>query len=618
MVELNPITRDDLRNIAIIAHVDHGKTTLVDGMLRQSGVFRDNQVVAERIMDSGDLERERGITILAKNTAIHWGDTKVNIVDTPGHADFGGEVERVLQMVSGVLLVVDAYEGPMPQTRFVLSKALALGLSLIIVINKIDRAEARPAEVVDETLLLLMELGATDEQLDSPVVYVSARDGIASLDPEVRGSDLVPLFDTIVEHIPAPAGEQDGPLQMMISTVDYNDYLGRIGIGRINRGTLKVGDTVVLANHHSGEVSQPTRISAIYQFEGLQRTPCESGRVGDIVSVSGIDNLEIGDTLCAPDAVEPLSFVKISPPTVIMTFQVNDSPLAGREGKYVTSRHLGNRLMREMETDVSLKVENTDRTDAFKVYGRGELHLSILIETMRRQGYEFAVSKPDVVLRKGQHGLEEPMERLTVDVPEEYVGSVMEKLSRRKGELQEMNAMEGRTRMEFIIPARGLFGYRGEFMTDTRGEGIMSSVFECYGPFKGVISKRNLGSLVATQAGETTPYALNAVQDRGTLFVGPGTEVYAGMVVGAGNRADDIEINVCKRKNLTNMRAAGKDDNVILAPHKQMSLEESLEYIDDDDLLEVTPQNLRIRKRILDPVQRYRTKRRELDQSQNN
>ena len=386
MVELNPITRDDLRNIAIIAHVDHGKTTLVDGMLRQSGVFRDNQVVAERIMDSGDLERERGITILAKNTAIHWGDTKVNIVDTPGHADFGGEVERVLQMVSGVLLVVDAYEGPMPQTRFVLSKALALGLSLIIVINKIDRAEARPAEVVDETLLLLMELGATDEQLDSPVVYVSARDGIASLDPEVRGSDLVPLFDTIVEHIPAPAGEQDGPLQMMISTVDYNDYLGRIGIGRINRGTLKVGDTVVLANHHSGEVSQPTRISAIYQFEGLQRTPCESGRVGDIVSVSGIDNLEIGDTLCAPDAVDPLSFVKISPPTVIMTFQVNDSPLAGREGKYVTSRHLGNRLMREMETDVSLKVENTDRTDAFKVYGRGELHLSILIETMRRQG----------------------------------------------------------------------------------------------------------------------------------------------------------------------------------------------------------------------------------------
>jgi len=603
--------RENLRNIAIIAHVDHGKTTLVDVMLRQSGTFRENQAVNDRVMDSGDLERERGITILAKNTAIHWKDTKINIIDTPGHADFGGEVERVLQMVSGVLLVVDAYEGPMPQTRFVLQKALALGLTVIIVVNKIDRPEARPEEVRDDTLMLLMELGASDEQLDSAVVYVSARDGYASTDPEVRGTDMRPLFDSILENIPCPEGEEDGPTQMLISTIDYNSFLGRIGIGRLNRGKMKVGDTVVLSDYHTGETSAPTRIASMYQFEGLRREPCQEASMGDIVAISGIENLEIGDTLCDPETVEPLPFVKISQPTVVMTFLVNDSPMAGREGKYVTSRHLRDRLMREMETDVSLKVEDTDRTDAFKVYGRGELHLSILIETMRRQGYEFAVSKPDVLTRHGENGLEEPLERLEVDVPDENVGSVMEKLSRRKGEMTEMISRDGRTRITFIIPARGLFGYRGEFMTDTRGEGIMNSTFEGYGPWRGAITKRNLGALVATQAGVTTPYALFGIQDRGTLFVEPGTQVYMGMVVGAGNRADDIEINVCRRKQMTNTRSAGKDDNVILAPAMVPTLEQALEYIDDDELLEVTPENLRIRKRILDSLERFRSKRRE-------
>ncbi len=604
--------REDLRNIAIIAHVDHGKTTLVDAMLRQSGTFRENQTVNERVMDSGDLERERGITILAKNTAIHWKDTKINIIDTPGHADFGGEVERVLQMVNGVLLVVDAYEGPMPQTRFVLQKALALGLTVIIVVNKIDRPEARPEEVRDDTLMLLMELGTSDEQLDSAVVYVSARDGYASLDPAERGEDLKPLFDCILERIPAPEGEADGPTQMLISTIDYNSFLGRIGIGRLNRGSIRVGDSVVLCDYHSGNVSPSTRVTAIYQFEGLRREAVQEAHMGDVVAVSGIENLEIGDTLCDPETVEPLPFVKISQPTVVMTFMVNDSPMAGREGKYVTSRHLRERLMREVETDVSLKVEDTERTDAFKVYGRGELHLSILIETMRRQGYEFAVSKPDVLTRQTENGLEEPLERLEVDVPDESVGSVMEKLSRRKGEMTEMMSRDGRTRITFIIPARGLFGYRGEFMTDTRGEGIMNSVFEGYGPWRGAISRRNLGALVATQAGVTTPYALFGIQDRGTLFVEPGTQVYAGMVVGAGNRADDIEINVCRRKQMTNTRSAGKDDNVILAPAMVPTLEQALEYIDDDELLEVTPQNLRIRKRILDSVERYRSKRREM------
>ncbi len=602
--------REDIRNIAIIAHVDHGKTTLVDAMLRQSGTFRENQTVAERVMDSGDLERERGITILAKNTAIHWRNTKINIIDTPGHADFGGEVERVLQMVSGVLLVVDAYEGPMPQTRFVLTKALALGLSVMIVINKVDRPEARPLEVLDETLLLLMELGASDEQLDSPVIYVSARDGVSGEDPAHLSGDLVPLLDSILEHIPCPEGDEEGPLQMLISTIDYNDYLGRIGIGRIVRGKIAVGDAVVMVNHHSGKTSSPSRVTALYQFEGLNRVPCQDAMMGDVVAISGIENLEIGDTLCPPANPEALPFVKISEPTVVMTFQVNDSPLAGQEGKYVTSRHLGARLFRETETDVSLRVENTDRTDAFKVYGRGELHLSILIETMRRQGYEFAVSKPDVLLQRDEEGrLTEPYEYLHLDVPDENVGSVMDKLSRRKGELQQMVSKDGRTKLEFIIPARGLFGYRSELMTDTRGEGIMHSVFHGYGPYKGAFPRRSLGSLIATQEGTATPYALFGVQDRGTMFIEPGTQCYPGMVVGAGNRSDDIEVNVCKRKQQTNMRAAGKDDNVILNQPRILTLEEALEYIGDDELVEVTPRSIRIRKRILNSLERMRAGR---------
>ncbi len=604
------IKRSDLRNIAIIAHVDHGKTTLVDGMLRQSGTFRKNQEVAERVMDSGDLERERGITILAKNTSIHWKDTQINIVDTPGHADFGGEVERVLQMVSGVLLVVDAYEGPMPQTRFVLQKALELNLALMIVINKIDRPDARPAEVLDDVWMLLMELGCSDDQLDSPVVYVSARDGYASLTPDEHGDTLEPLLDSIVEWMPAPEGDPEAPLQMLISTIDYSDYLGRIGIGRVNRGQVKVGDTVVLANYNSedGSVGIPQKVTALYRFEGLRRVPVTEASMGDIVALSGIENLEIGDTLCPPDAVETLPFVKISPPTVVMTFMVNDSPLAGREGEYVTSRHLRTRLFREQETDVSLKVEDTDRTDAFKVYGRGELHLSILIETMRRQGYEFAVSKPDVLLRQGPDGLEEPMERLVVDVPEEYLGAVVDKLSRRKGEMVAMNGREGRVRAEFIIPSRGLFGYRSDLMTDTHGQGNMTSVFEGYAPMKGAISSRAMGSLVASHDGETTPYALHLVQSRGTLFVNPNTQVYAGMVVGQCNRPEDIEINVCKKKQLTNMRSAAKDENVILSPAWVPTLEQAIEYIDDDELLEVTPRSLRIRKKILDYTQRYRAR----------
>jgi len=604
------ITRDDLRNIAIIAHVDHGKTTLVDSMLRQSGTFRKNQAVEDRVMDSGDLERERGITILAKNTSISWKDTFINIVDTPGHADFGGEVERVLQMVSGVLLVVDAYEGPMPQTRFVLQKALELNLSLMIVVNKIDRPDARPAEVLDDVWMLLMELGCSDDQLDSPVVYVSARDGYASLSPDSHGDTLEPLLDAIVEHMPAPQGDPEAPLQMLISTIDYNDYLGRIGIGRVNRGSIAVGDTVVLTNYNKedGSVSAPQKITALYKFEGLRRTPVEQAKMGDVIALSGIENLEIGDTLCPQDTPEALPFVKISPPTVVMTFMVNDSPLAGREGEYVTSRHLRARLMREQETDVSLRVEDTDRTDALRVYGRGELHLSILIETMRRQGYEFAVSKPDVLIKKTERGLEEPIERLVVDIPEEYLGSVMDKLSRRKGEMVAMTGREGRVRAEFLIPSRGLFGYRSDLMTDTHGEGNMTSVFEGYDVLKGAISARNTGSLVASHEGETTPYALHLVQSRGTLFVNPHTKVYAGMVVGACNRQEDIEINVCKTKHLTNTRSAAKDDNVILSPAWVPTLEQAIEYIDDDELLEITPRNLRIRKKILDYTQRYRAR----------
>ena len=598
--------RDDLRNIAIIAHVDHGKTTLVDAMLRQGGVFRDNQVVAERIMDSGDLERERGITILSKNTAVHWNDTKINIVDTPGHADFGGEVERVLKMVSGVLLLVDAYEGPMAQTRFVLTRALALGLSIIIVINKVDRPDARCAEVLEETQYLLMELGATDAQLDSPVLYVSARDGVASLTMEDSGDTLAPLFDSILKHIPRPHGVLSEPLQMLVSTVDYSEYLGRIGIGRIERGQVSVGESVILANIHSGKASPATRVTALYQFDGLGRQPVQEAIVGDIVAISGIEDMEIGDTLTSPQCIEPLPFVKISEPTVVMAFSTNDSPFCGREGKYVTSRHLRDRLMRELKTDVSLRVEETERPDIFRVYGRGELHLSILIETMRRQGYEFAVSKPDVLTREGADGLEEPLEEVTIDVPDESVGTVMEKLSRRKGELTQMLAKDGRTHLEFVIPARGLFGYRGEFLTDTRGEGVMNTLFHGYGLWKGAMPGRSMGSLVATQDGETTPYALFGLQDRGTMFVEPGTKVYTGMVVGIGNRTEDIDVNVCRKKQLSNMRASGKDDNVILAPARILTLEQALEYIDDDELLEITPENIRIRKRVLDSTQRMR------------
>ncbi|MGI6316046.1 MAG: translational GTPase TypA [Christensenellales bacterium] len=607
--------RNDLRNIAIIAHVDHGKTTLVDALLRQSGVFRDNQAVAERVMDSGDLERERGITILAKNTAIHWKGTKINIVDTPGHADFGGEVERVLQMVNGVLLLVDAYEGPMPQTRFVLTKALALGLKVIIVVNKVDRPDARCADVLEETQLLLMELGATDEQLDSPVMYISARSGVGGHSPDDMEPNLHCLLDEILSHIPAPQGNENASLQMLISTVDYNDYLGRIGIGRVNRGNIAVGNSLLMVNHHSGKVSAPNRITALYQFDGLDRVPVDHAGAGDIVAVSGIPNLEIGDTLCPPDRVEALPFVKISEPTVVMTFSVNDSPLSGTEGKYVTSRHLSDRLFRETETDVSLRVETTERADAFRVFGRGELHLSILIETMRRQGYEFAVSKPDVILREDDEGrTTEPLEDLVIDVPEEHVGSVMEKLSRRKGELKSIVNKDGRTRLEFVIPSRGLFGYHSEILTDTRGEGIMTSVFHGYGLYRGILHSRTTGSLVATQDGIATPYALFGLQDRGIFFIEPGTRVYCGMVVGSGTRTEDIDINVCKKKNLTNTRAAAKDDNVILAPARVPTLEQALEYIGDDELVEVTPQSIRIRKRVLNAVERMRANRRAMGQ----
>lgn len=607
--------RNDLRNIAIIAHVDHGKTTLVDALLRQSGVFRDNQAVAERVMDSGDLERERGITILAKNTAIHWKGTKINIVDTPGHADFGGEVERVLQMVNGVLLLVDAYEGPMPQTRFVLTKALALGLKVIIVVNKVDRPDARCADVLEETQLLLMELGATDEQLDSPVMYISARSGVGGHSPDDMEPNLHCLLDEILSHIPAPQGNENASLQMLISTVDYNDYLGRIGIGRVNRGNIAVGNSLLMVNHHSGKVSAPNRITALYQFDGLDRVPVDHAGAGDIVAVSGIPNLEIGDTLCPPDRVEALPFVKISEPTVVMTFSVNDSPLSGTEGKYVTSRHLSDRLFRETETDVSLRVETTERADAFRVFGRGELHLSILIETMRRQGYEFAVSKPDVILREDDEGrTTEPLEDLVIDVPEEHVGSVMEKLSRRKGELKSIVNKDGRTWLEFVIPSRGLFGYHSEILTDTRGEGIMTSVFHGYGLYRGILHSRTTGSLVATQDGIATPYALFGLQDRGIFFIEPGTRVYCGMVVGSGTRTEDIDINVCKKKNLTNTRAAAKDDNVILAPARVPTLEQALEYIGDDELVEVTPQSIRIRKRVLNAVERMRANRRAMGQ----
>ena len=596
------ITRNDIRNIAIIAHVDHGKTTLVDEMLKQGGVFRENQQVAERVMDSNDLERERGITILSKNTAVHYGGVKINIVDTPGHADFSGEVERVLKMVGGVLLLVDAFEGPMPQTRFVLKKALELNLPVIIVINKVDRPDARSREVTDETLELLLELDATDEQLDSPIVYASGRTGCASLDPDARGDDLRPLFDTILTHIPAPEGDPDAPLQMLISTIDYNDYVGRIGVGRIERGTIRVGQMAVRSTHEA--TSPASRLAGLYTFDGLKRVPCESAQIGDIVAICGFDELAIGDTICDPANPEPLAFVKIDEPTVSMDFRVNDSPFAGTEGQFVTSRHLRARLFKEMQTDVSLRVEDTQSTDAFRVYGRGELHLSILIETMRRQGYEFAVTKPTVLFREVDGILHEPMERVVIDVPSQYVGTVMEKLGSRRAELLNMHGMD-RTRLEFTIPSRGFFGYRGEFLTDTHGEGVMSAVFDGYAPYKGDIPTRSTGSLVAFETGETTSYALFYAQERGELFVYPGTKVYSGMIVGSNSRSGDIDVNVCRKKHLTSIRNSASAEEALKITNVRIpTLEEAIEFISDDELIEITPKSIRMRKRELNAEKR--------------
>jgi GTP-binding protein len=600
------LIRNDLRNIAIIAHVDHGKTTLVDEMLKQGGVFRENQVVEDRVMDSNDLERERGITILAKNTSATYKGVKINIVDTPGHADFGGEVERILKMVNGVLLLVDAAEGPMPQTRFVLSKALSLGHRVIIVINKIDRPDARIKEVENEVLELLMDLNANEEQLESPFVYCSGRQGTASLDSESEGTDLKPLFDKILEYFAPPQGDENGPLQLLVSSLDYNDYVGRIAIGRIDRGSIKIGQDVMVANYHNNYEPFKCRITNIFQFDGLRRDPVENATVGDIVSFSGIENVTIGDTICDPDHVEPLKFVKISDPTIQMTFSVNDSPFAGREGKFVTTRHLRDRLFRELLKDVSLHVEETDTTDSFRVSGRGEMHLSILIETMRREGYEFQVSTPKVLYKVIDGVRNEPIEELVVDVPEDCVGSVMEKMGVRRGELRHMEPQGKRMRMEFLVPARGLFGYRSEFLTDTRGEGILSSVFYDYEPFRGDIPTRSVGSLIAFEAGTTITYGLFNAQERGELFLGPGVEVYGGMIVGSSPKGDDIVVNVCKKKHITNTRASGSDDALKLIPPHILSLEESLEFLADDELLEVTPKNLRLRKRILDHTMRLR------------
>lgn len=591
--------RNDLRNIAIIAHVDHGKTTLVDALLKQSGAFRQNQVVETRVMDSGDLERERGITILAKNTAAYYNGVKINIVDTPGHADFGGEVERVLKMVDGVLLLVDAFEGPMPQTRFVLSKALELGHRIIIVVNKIDRPDARLYEIGDEVLELLLDLDATEEQLDSPVIFCSGRDGTASYSPDVKGEDMTPLFESILNYIPAPEGDAEGPMQVLVSSIDYNEYVGRVGIGRVERGVVKPNMEVAVCDYHKPEVSGRKKIANLYQIETLTRVPCESATVGDIVCFSGIDDITIGNTITALDNPEPLPFVKISEPTVEMTFAVNDSPFAGREGKFVTSRHLRDRLYKELLKDVSLRVQDGETTESFKVCGRGEMHLSILIETMRREEYEFSVSTPKVLLKEIDGELCEPMERLTIDVPEESVGSVMEKMGTRKGELIEMHPQGSRMRLEFIVPARGLFGYKNEFLTDTKGEGVMNTLFDGYKPYKGEIQNRTVGSLVAFESGEAVTYGLYNAQERGDLFIEPGTPVYEGMVVGVSPKEGDINVNVCKKKHVTNMRASGSDDALRLIPPRKLSLEQSLEYLNEDELLEVTPKNIRIRKRIL-------------------
>ena len=591
--------RNDIRNIAIIAHVDHGKTTLVDQLLKQGGVFRQNQQVDDRVMDSNALERERGITIPAKNTAVYYNNTKINIVDTPGHADFGGEVERVLKMVDGVLLLVDSFEGPMPQTRFVLQKALSLQLPVLIVINKVDRPDARCDEVLDEIMDLLIELDADPDTLDRPIVYASARKGTATLDLETPGENLLPLFDAIMEYIPAPQGEMEGPAQVLISTIDYNEYVGRIGVGRITRGTIKEGAMVVHANAQTGAVSAPWRLAGLFQYDGLKRVPAKEVSVGDIVAVCGMEDLSIGDTVCDPAQPEALPFVKISEPTVSMTFSVNDSPFAGREGTYVTSRHLRARLMRELQTDVSLRVLETQSTEAFEVCGRGELHLSILIENMRRQGYEFQVSKPQVLYQEIDGVQCEPIERLVVDVPQAYAGAVIEKIGRRRGVLESMNGLE-RVRLEFLVPSRGLFGYRSEFMTDTRGEGIMSSVFERYEPVKGDIPHRNAGALVCHETGISTSYGLFYAQERGTLFVGAGQPVYAGMICGQNARPDDLVVNVCKQKHVTNMRnASASEDAMRLISVHPLTLEECMEFIDDDELLEITPKSLRMRKRIL-------------------
>jgi len=603
------IKREDVRNIAIIAHVDHGKTTLVDQLLKQSGTFRENQEVAERVMDSNDIERERGITILSKNTAVNYKGTKINIIDTPGHADFGGEVERVLKMVNGVILVVDAFEGAMPQTKFVLKKALELELPVIVCINKIDRPEARPNEVIDDVLELFIDLDASEEHLDSPFVFASAKSGYTILELDDTPKNMEPLFETIVNYIPAPEGDPDKDTQVLISTIDYNEYVGRIGVGKVDNGKLKVNQDVVIVNHHDPDFKKRVKISKLYEFEGLEKVEVSEANVGSIVAISGISDIHIGDTICSPDNPEAIPFQKISEPTISMQFNVNDSPLAGLEGKFVTSRHLRDRLFRELNTDVSLKVEETDTTESFKVSGRGELHLSVLIENMRREGYEFSVSKAEVLYKEDENGKKlEPMEKAYVDVPDEFSGAVIQKLSERKGELLSMagGKSSGYTRLEFSIPSRGLIGYRGEFMTDTKGNGIINTIFNGYAPYKGDMSYRKQGSLIAFEAGEAITYGLFNAQDRGTLFIGPGEKVYAGMVIGSTGKAEDIEVNVCKAKHLTNTRASGSDDSLKLTPKKVMSLEQALEFIDTDELLEVTPENLRIRKKILDSTMRKR------------
>ena len=600
--------REDVRNVAIIAHVDHGKTTLVDELLKQSGVFRENQEVAERVMDSNDIERERGITILSKNTAVMYKNTKINIIDTPGHADFGGEVERVLKMVNGVILVVDAFEGAMPQTKFVLRKALELKLPVIVCINKIDRPEARAAEVVDEVLELFLELDADDSQLDCPFVFASAKTGIATLEEDGAGVDMTPLFETILDYIPAPEGDPDAGTQVLISTIDYNEYVGRIGVGKVDNGTIAVNQEVVICNHHEPDKQKKVKVSKLYEFDGLNKIEVKEAGIGSIVAISGIADIHIGDTLCAVDHVVPIPFQKISEPTIAMQFIVNDSPLAGQECKYVTSRHLRDRLFRELNTDVSLRVEETESADSFKVSGRGELHLSVLIENMRREGFEFAVSKAEVLYKTDENGKKlEPMELAYVDVPEEFSGTVIEKLSQRKGELQNMGkASGGYARLEFSIPSRGLIGYRGEFMTDTKGNGILNTTFDGYGPYKGDIQYRKQGSLIAFEAGEAITYGLYNAQERGTLFIGPGEKVYSGMVVGQNGKGEDIELNVCKKKQLTNTRSSSADEALRLTPPKILSLEQALDFIDTDELLEVTPDSLRIRKKILDPTLRKR------------